>query len=52
MFANLPVRVYLDVESVVRGYDFYDTSSRTGTVTRFFNIQVGKLNESLFEFPE
>jgi hypothetical protein len=51
MFLNLPARVYLDVENVVRGYDFYDTASRTGVVTRFFNIQVGELDDSIFEFP-
>lgn len=47
-----PVTVYLDTSATVMGYDFYDVSTRTGIVTRFFDIQVGAVDGRVFDFPE
>jgi hypothetical protein len=46
------VTVYLDSSGTVVGYDFYDVSTRTGLVNRFFNIVLGKVDEKVFHFPK
>ena len=47
-----PVTVYLDASGIVVGYDFYDVTTRTGIVTRFFNIELGEIGKEVFDFPE
>ena len=47
-----PVTVYLDANELVVGYDFYDVTSRTGIVARFFNIELGEIGEEVFNFPK
>lgn len=47
-----PVTVYLDSSGAVVGYDFYDVSTRTGIVNRFFNIELGDVDEQVFHFPK
>ena len=47
-----PVTVYLDSSGTVVGYDFYDVSTRTGIVNRFFNIELGEVDKQVFDFPK
>jgi len=47
-----PVTVYLDSDGTVIGYDFYDVTTRTGIVNRFFNIEVGEIDKRVFDFPK
>lgn len=47
-----PVTVYLNPGNVVVGYDFFDTTTRTGIVTRYFDIDVGLIDGRVFDFPE
>jgi hypothetical protein len=47
-----PVTVFLDPNNVVVGYDFYDTTTRTGVVTRYFNIDIGQIDGRIFDFPK
>ncbi len=47
-----PVTIYLDSDGTVIGYDFYDVTTRTGIVNRFFNIEVGKIDKRVFDFPK
>jgi hypothetical protein len=47
-----PVTVYLDSSGTLVGYDFYDVTTRTGIVNRFFNIRVGEIDERVFDFPK
>jgi hypothetical protein len=49
---QVPATAYLNMNNVVQGYDFYDPSTRTEVVTRFFNVEVGKLDAALFRFPK
>jgi len=49
---SMPVTVYLDSDNEVVGYDFFDTSTRTRIVNRYFNIVVGELDGRLFDFPK
>jgi hypothetical protein len=49
---QIPVKVYLNIDNIVMGYDFYDANTRTGAITRFFNVEIGKLDAVLFDFPE
>ena len=46
-----PVTVYLDSSDTVVGYDFYDVTTRTGIVNRFFNIEHGEIGKEVFDFP-
>lgn len=47
-----PVTVYLDANDTVIGYDFFDTGTRGGIVTRYFNIEIVEhLDSHLFDFP-
>ena len=47
-----PVTVFLDSNGVVVGHDFYNVETRTGIVTRFFNIEFGEIDGQVFEFPK
>ena len=47
-----PVNVYLDSTGAVVGYDFYDVTTRTGIVNRFFNIEFGGIDKQVFDFPK
>lgn len=47
-----PVKVYLDSSDTVVGYDFYDTTTRTGIVNRYFNIEFGLIDGRVFDFPK
>ncbi|KAF4636752.1 hypothetical protein G7Y89_g1332 [Cudoniella acicularis] len=47
-----PVTVYLDSSGTFVGYDFYDVTTRTGIVNRFFNIELGKIDKRVFDFPK
>jgi hypothetical protein len=44
--------VYLDSSETVVGYDFYDVTTRTGIVNRFFNIEFGEIDKRVFDFPK
>lgn len=44
--------VFLDSSGTLVGYDFYDVSTRTGIVTRFFNIEFGLVDKEVFDFPK
>ncbi len=46
------VTVYLDSDGTVIGYDFYDVTTRTGIVNRFFNIEVGEIDKRVFDLPK
>jgi len=47
-----PATVYLDSSGTVVGYDFYDVTTRTGIVNRFFNIELGEIDKRVFDFPK
>ena len=47
-----PVTVYVSTNDTVVGYDFFEPSTRSVIVTRFFNIDVvERLDSHLFDFP-
>ena len=47
-----PVIVYLDAKELVVGYDFYNVTTRTGIMTRFFNIELREIRKEVFDFPK
>ncbi len=53
MYENYgPVTVYLDSSGIVVGFDFYDVGTRTGIRSNFFNIELGEVDKSIFDFPK
>ncbi|KEF63760.1 uncharacterized protein A1O9_01738, partial [Exophiala aquamarina CBS 119918] len=49
---SISVIVYLDVDNVLVGYDFWGAERRTKSLTRFFNTAVGKFDVKVFDnFP-
>lgn len=49
---SIPAIAYLDKDNVLLGYDFWGEERRTKAITRFFNIIVAKMDETVFEnFP-
>jgi hypothetical protein len=47
-----PVTVFLDSSGTVVGYEFYDVTTRTGILNLFFNIELGEIDERVFDFPK
>ena len=43
--------IYLNTENTIVGFDYFSQTRRTKTITRFFNIILGDVDKSVFEFP-
>lgn len=48
---QLPVTVYINSCNVIVGYNYFSPIRRTRAVTEFFNIIVGPIDSSVFDFP-
>lgn len=48
---TIPVTIYLNTENTIVGFDYFSQTRRTKTITRFFNIILGDVDKSVFEFP-
>ena len=47
----VPVTVRVNADNTVTGYDFFAVDLRTRVITNFFNIILGEIDKTVFEFP-
>lgn len=47
-----PVMLYLDPSNIVVIYEFFDTTTQTGIIAQYFNIDIRKINGRVFDYPK